>query len=108
MSTGTLAKELTQAQVNAFMLRKQHLTPDKKSRSVLEVISDLAGLQAANHYQSWTPRLLRAAYNYQYVSKDPGAFVRNPHYILQVLYDSLEDLGAEVSAVSRFDPVNSE
>ncbi|MDX1435331.1 MAG: cytochrome c3 family protein, partial [Anaerolineales bacterium] len=26
-----------------------------------------------NAYNAWTPRLLRAAYNYQYVQKDPGA-----------------------------------
>ncbi len=46
-------------------------------------------------YASWTPRLLKAAYNYQYVQKDPGAFVHNGKYILQVLYDTLEDLGAK-------------
>jgi hypothetical protein len=45
-------------------------------------------------YATWTPRLLRAAYNYQYVTKDPGAFAHNSRYILQLLYDSLADLGA--------------
>jgi hypothetical protein len=49
-----------------------------------------------NRYQSWTPRLLRAAYNYQYSQKDPGAFAHNGAYVIQVLYDSLEDLGAKV------------
>lgn len=48
-----------------------------------------------NRYQSWTPRLLRAAYNYQFVAKDPGAWAHNPHYVLQLLYDSVEDLAAE-------------
>lgn len=46
-----------------------------------------------NQYVSWTPRLLKAAYNYQYVAKDPGAFTHNPMYIIQVLQDSLGDLG---------------
>lgn len=46
-----------------------------------------------NRYQSWTPRLLRAAYNYQFVAKDPGAFAHNPHYSIQLLFDSLIDLG---------------
>jgi hypothetical protein len=50
-----------------------------------------------NRYQSWTPRLLRAAYNFQYAQKDPGAFAHNGHYIIQVLYDSLEDIGMQVS-----------
>jgi hypothetical protein len=54
-----------------------------------------------NRYASWSPRLLRAAYNYQYVTKDPGAFVHNPKYIVQVLHDSLEDLGVDVSQMAR-------
>jgi len=49
-----------------------------------------------NRYQSWTPRLLRAAYNYQFVAKDTGAFAHNPHYVIQILYDSMENLSAQV------------
>ena len=49
-----------------------------------------------NRYQSWTPRLLKAAYNYQYVAKDTGAYTHNPHYAIQLLYDSLESLGEVV------------
>lgn len=54
-----------------------------------------------NRFNSWTPRLLRAAYNYQYAQKDPGAFAHNSAYIMQVLYDSLEDIGADVSDMTR-------
>jgi hypothetical protein len=54
----------------------------------------------ADRYASWTPSLLKAAYNYQYSNKDPGAFAHNGPYILQILYDSLEDVGGE-SAVSN-------
>jgi hypothetical protein len=43
-------------------------------------------------YDAWTPRLLRAAFNYQFVRKDPGAYAHNPRYALQVLHDSLTDL----------------
>ena len=49
-----------------------------------------------NRYQSWTPRLLKAAYNYQFVAKDPGAYTHNPKYVLQLLYDSMESLGTQV------------
>ena len=49
-----------------------------------------------NRYQSWTPRLLKAAYNYQLVAKEPAIFTHNPHYALQLLYDSLEDLSQVV------------
>jgi hypothetical protein len=55
----------------------------------------------ANGYASWTPRLLKAAYNYQYTTKDTGAFTHNGEYILQVLYDSLADLGADVTGMTR-------
>lgn len=52
-------------------------------------------------YAAWTPRLLRAAFNYQYVQKDPGAFVHNPRYIIQILIDSIADLGGDVSKYTR-------
>jgi hypothetical protein len=52
-------------------------------------------------YAAWTPRLLRAAYNYQYVQKDPGAFVHNPKYVIQFLYDSIKDLGGNVGKYTR-------
>jgi hypothetical protein len=57
--------------------------------------------EAGERYATWTPRLLRAAYNYQYANKDPGVFAHNGKYILQVLYDTLEDLGGDVSGMVR-------
>lgn len=50
-----------------------------------------------NRYSAWTPRLLKAAYNYQFIAKDHGAYAHNPHYAIQLLYDSLEDLSGQVS-----------
>ena len=58
-------------------------------------------LNSDNAFKAWTPRLLRAAYNYQYSGKDPGAFAHNPQYIMQTLYDSTEDVGGDVSAMTR-------
>jgi hypothetical protein len=52
-------------------------------------------------YAAWTPTLLKGAYNYQYVAKDPGAFAHNGQYVLQFLYDSIEALGGDVSAMTR-------
>jgi hypothetical protein len=57
--------------------------------------------EAGEGFASWTPRLLKAAYNYQYAQKDPGAFAHNPKYVIQFLYDSLEDIGADVSGMTR-------
>ena len=52
-------------------------------------------------FASWTPRLLRSAYNFQWFSKDPGAFAHNPKYTVQVLYDSLKDVGGDVAGMTR-------
>jgi hypothetical protein len=64
-------------------------------------VADPEEVNADNRYVTWTPTLLRAAYNYQYSQKDPGDFAHNPDYIMQVLYDSLEAVGADVSAMTR-------
>jgi len=48
-----------------------------------------------NRYDAWTPRLIRAAYNYQFVKKDVGGYVHNPRYVIQLLHDSLMDLGEQ-------------
>jgi hypothetical protein len=47
-------------------------------------------------YNAWTPRLLEAAYNYQYTVKDPGGYVHNGKYIMQAMYDSIEDLNSKL------------
>ncbi len=48
-------------------------------------------------YASWTPRLLEAAYNYQLSVKDPGAFAHNAKYVIQLLYDSIDDLNSTLT-----------
>jgi hypothetical protein len=52
-------------------------------------------------YVNWTPALLRAAYNYQYAQKDPGAYAHNAPYVIQVLYDSINDLSGDTSGMTR-------
>lgn len=54
-------------------------------------------VKRSNGYKAWTPRLLKAAYNYQFVAKDPGAYTHNPSYIIQLLHDSLADLGTKTT-----------
>ena len=63
--------------------------------------ADLDADGAAIRYNAWTPRLLRAAYNYQYSVKDPGAFAHNPKYVIQALYDSINDLGGDTTGLVR-------
>jgi hypothetical protein len=63
-----------------------------------------------NAYKSWTGRLLRAGYNYQVSVKDPGAFAHGGKYIIELLYDSIEDLNSvlatpvDLSTAQRSDP----
>lgn len=58
---------------------------------------DPAALNFGSRYTQWTPRLVRAAYNYQFVQKDPGAYAHNPRYSLQLLYDSLADMNESIA-----------
>lgn len=44
-------------------------------------------------YNAWTPRMLKAAFNWKFVTADPGAYAHNPHYALELLHDSIENLG---------------
>lgn len=65
--------------------------------AVSEVEATMAG-----KYASWTPRLLKAAYNYQFVAKDPGAYAHNAPYVLQLMHDSLADLSeANIAGLAR-------
>ena len=63
------------------------LDPDEAARS--------------NSYKSWTPALMKAVHNYQQSQKEPGAWAHNPKYTAQLLIDSIEDLGGDVSGLSR-------
>ncbi len=47
---------------------------------------------SANAFKGWTARLLRATYNFQMASKDPGAFAHNAKYIIELLHDSVADV----------------
>ncbi|MFC2095010.1 cytochrome c3 family protein [Candidatus Bipolaricaulota bacterium] len=56
---------------------------------------------AGESFGAWTPRLLKAAYNYQLVAKEAGFYAHNPKYAIQLLYDSIADLGGDVSGYTR-------
>ena len=56
---------------------------------------------AANAFSAWTPALVKAAYNYQLSRTDPGAWAHNFAYMGELLYDSVVDLGGDVSKLTR-------
>jgi hypothetical protein len=57
-----------------------------------------AGETTAMKFDSKT---LRASFNYQYSQKEPGAWAHNNKYIVQILYDSIEDLGGDLTGLVR-------
>jgi predicted CXXCH cytochrome family protein len=56
---------------------------------------------ASNAFAAWTPALVKAAYNYQLSRTDPGAWAHNFAYMGELLYDSVVDLGGDVSKLTR-------
>jgi hypothetical protein len=57
--------------------------------------ADQDEMNFSNRYVLWTPRMLRAAYNYQFAKKDGGGYIHNPRYLIQLLQDSLVDLARQ-------------
>ena len=55
--------------------------------------ADSDELSGDNEYETWTPRLLRVAYTYHFSRQDRGKHAHHARYVIQLLYDSLEDLG---------------
>ena len=47
---------------------------------------------SSNAYMAFTPRLMRAAFNFQFSIKEPAGYVHNGKYVVQLLYDSINDL----------------
>jgi hypothetical protein len=56
---------------------------------------------SANGFKAWTPALMKAAHNYQISQKEHGAWAHNFDYMVQLLIDSIEDLGGNVSNYVR-------
>ena len=52
-------------------------------------------------YESFTPRLLKAAYNLHYAVQEPGGATHNGKYVIQVLLDTILDIGGKVNVAPR-------
>jgi hypothetical protein len=102
-------KELLYAEIQAYatdtagtaIVYDSHAYPYFFTDTNANGVPDEEEASYGNRYATWTARLVRATYNYQYSQKDPGAFAHNPKYMIQLLYDSLEDIGGDVSGLTR-------
>jgi hypothetical protein len=52
-------------------------------------------------FSSWTPRLLKAAYNFNFLRKNPDVHIHNGKYGIQIAIDTIEDLGGDVTKFVR-------
>jgi hypothetical protein len=59
-------------------------------------IADEDEINSDNAYPEWTPRLVKATYNYHLVVESAGGFIHNPRYVIQLLFDTIEDLSEVV------------
>jgi hypothetical protein len=59
-----------------------------------------------NQFNMWTPRLVKAAYNYQVSLKDPGNFAHGGKYHMQLIYDSIVSLNEALSTPVSLEGLN--
>ena len=64
-------------------------------------IADPGEVNYGNKYTAWDASMMKAAHNYQHSLKEHGAWAHNTNYIAQLLIDSIEDLGGDVSGFNR-------
>ncbi|MCP4754688.1 MAG: hypothetical protein GY866_27725 [Proteobacteria bacterium] len=106
LSTTLLSAMQTYATGNGFDIAYDSQTypyffGDTNGNGVVDATTDEASF--SNSYGAWTPRLLKAAFNYQIYQKEPGAWAHNFDYMFELLYDSVEDVGGvpDVSSDTR-------
>jgi hypothetical protein len=70
----------------------------------------VANAPAASVGFNFNPTSLKGAFNYLWTQKEPGAWAHNEYYVLQVVYDSIVDLGGTpaftVNAAAAGSPLN--
>jgi len=64
-------------------------------------VCDPGEIDRSNAFDGWTPELVKAVYNWQFWYTEPGAYAHNFDYMAQLLVDSIEHLGGDVSGYTR-------
>lgn len=91
-------KEKLYAAIRRYALNKVHdpIVYDAHSHPYFfqDINNDGTADDNEDRYSSFTPRLLKAAYNFQVAQKDPNSYAHGGKYIIQLLYDSIQDLNS--------------
>ncbi len=94
---------LTEQLLTAMIAYSENIggTPIGFSENYPYWFADNDGIQdeGEKSYADWTPRLMRAAFNYKFVTRSSG-YIHNPTYSAQLLIDSIEDLAAGDSNIT--------
>lgn len=69
-------------------------------------IVDSNEADSSNSYASFTNRLTKACYNYQVATKDPNGFAHNGKYLIELMYDSIEDLNVKLAQKTDLSAMN--
>lgn len=56
---------------------------------------------SANSFKGWTNELMIAAHHFQMFQKEHGAWAHNTDYMAQLLFDSIDALGGDVTTFNR-------
>jgi hypothetical protein len=64
-------------------------------------VCDTAEVSSSNRFTAWNAGLMKAAHNFQIAQKEHGAWAHNLNYMIQLLFDSIEDLGGDVTDYIR-------
>jgi hypothetical protein len=68
----------------------------------------IADADDTTSYTAFSIRLLKAAYNYQVAKKDPNNFAHNGKYVIELLYDSLEDMNQKLDVPTDLSAMHRE
>ena len=58
-------------------------------------------LADSTQFKKFTPRLVRAAFNYKWEHAEPGAWAHNAQYAVEILFDAIADLNAGLVAAGQ-------
>jgi hypothetical protein len=73
--------------------RHSYWTVDANGDGVIDPATE------TTNYNAYTARLLKATYNYMLTDKDPGSYAHGGKYVIELMYDSIEDLNAGLAIV---------
>ncbi len=79
-------------QVGAPVVYEGHSYPYWFNDTNANGVAEESEATYGNQYRSFTARFLKAAYNYQVSLKDPAGYAHGGKYIIELMYDSIEDL----------------